>query len=1105
MSIFDEYIKPFHDNTGQEYSYFSIEKITENLKIKKSVYKKALAIVSSGAAVIRHIRFGFPSREYSDNMFGYCVVTVENEVSVTINFGKETMVNLQCQKYGCGNRFSYGMAAGTLCVHETAALILLSQYLAENRPGDSTDRNAEQLLRYFRSEGDTEHLNPVVKLIPKIQDDAEELRIRLLITKEGIGRDYLVKNITELFETYSMHERYFLGKNNKIDFSSECFTDESKQLAVLVNGWLNEKKRNVMTRYISHGYDYEMKKYITLYGDRADRFFDMYEGKRVMYEPKKTLLFKNGIPKISLEINRLDSQEGKFEGVTVSGQLPAVFEGNQYRYCRIDDCFCRIDKDYEQKAAPLLAMGTGSCGEVKFTVGRKNLSEFYYTVLPVLRQTVQITEKDDEQILEYLPPEVFFRFYLDIDNGIPECRVETRYGETGVAVFDLLYSDELKEDFRDSRREWQVLELVLQYFPEFQREQERFIAEDDADMLYEIVEKAVPEFMRLGDVVCTDRFQNVRIRKKIGLSIGVSIESELLDLKIEAADISPDELLDIIKSYRRKKKYHRLKNGEFVNIDDSIAELSAMLETMQISPKEFVKGKMQIPAYRALYLDKMLEQSQEIYAKRDSHFKKLIKSFKTVSDSDFEVPEELQGVMRGYQRFGHKWLRTVESCGFGGILADDMGLGKTLQMISVLLAEKNEGVSGTSLIICPASLVFNWAAEFKKFAPSLDICTVTGTQKERIELISHWQEHDVLITSYDLLKRDSLFYEDCEFLYQVLDEAQYIKNHTTAASKAVKIIHAKHRFALTGTPIENRLSELWSIFDYLMPGLLYGYETFRKEFEIPVVKKSDENAAKRLRRMTSPFILRRLKQDVLRDLPEKLEEDYIVRMDEEQRRIYDATVLELRSMLEKAGEEEFQTGKLKLLAKLTQIRQVCCDPLLLFEDYKGESAKKNACLEIVQRAIEGEHRVLIFSQFTSMLYLLETELNRQGIPFYKITGETPKKKRLELVESFNSGDIPVFLISLKAGGTGLNLTGADVVVHYDPWWNVAAQNQATDRAHRIGQEKNVTVYKLIAQNTIEEKIQQMQVKKRDLADSVLNGEAVNLSSLSRDELMDILR
>ena len=338
----------------------------------------------------------------------------------------------------------------------------------------------------------------------------------------------------------------------------------------------------------------------------------------------------------------------------------------------------------------------------------------------------------------------------------------------------------------------------------------------------------------------------------------------------------------------------------------------------------------------------------------------------------------------------------------------------------------------------------------------------------------------------------------------MIDEAQYIKNHTTAASKSVKIIQSKHRFALTGTPIENRLSELWSIFDYLMPGFLYGYEVFRKELETPIVKHKDDAASAKLKKMVAPFILRRLKGDVLRDLPEKIEEIRYARLEDKQQKLYDGQVVHMQEILAGQDADDFQKNKLLILAELTKIRQICCDPGLLFERYEGGSSKREACVELIQSAIEGEHKILVFSQFTSMLELLEQDLRREAISYYKITGATPKEKRVELVNAFNSDATPVFLISLKAGGTGLNLTGADVVIHYDPWWNQAVQNQATDRAHRIGQTRVVSVYKLIAKDTIEEKIVKMQESKRDLADSILSGDSGGITQMSRDELMELL-
>ncbi|MGN1023985.1 MAG: DEAD/DEAH box helicase, partial [Lachnospiraceae bacterium] len=511
-----------------------------------------------------------------------------------------------------------------------------------------------------------------------------------------------------------------------------------------------------------------------------------------------------------------------------------------------------------------------------------------------------------------------------------------------------------------------------------------------------------------------------------------------------------------------------------------------------------------------------------IYADRDRHFKQLIKEFKTVSDADYEVPKDLGASLRSYQKEGYRWLRTLDHYGFGGILADEMGLGKTLQTIAVLLAVRDEEQteaekaelpaasdgtapsSHTSLVVCPASLVFNWGQELARFAPSLRTVLVAGTQAEREQKIREAGQADVVVTSYDLLKRDIDRYDPIRFRFEIIDEAQYIKNAQTAAAKAVKVVHAHTRFALTGTPIENRLSELWSIFDYLMPGFLYDYPEFREKVELPIVRDGDPAVQERLKRMVAPFVLRRKKEDVLQDLPDKLEEVRYAEMGNRQRRLYDAEVLRMRRSLETKDEADFRRSRIEILAELTRIRQICCDPLLCYSGYDGGSAKREACMQLVESLVDGGHKALLFSQFTSMLELIEQELQARDIPYYKITGATEKKQRLALVNEFNENDVPLFLISLKAGGTGLNLTGADVVIHYDPWWNTAAQDQATDRAHRIGQTKIVTVYKLIVKGTIEEKIQEMQEKKKALADEILSGESMERSEITREDLLAML-
>ena len=583
------------------------------------------------------------------------------------------------------------------------------------------------------------------------------------------------------------------------------------------------------------------------------------------------------------------------------------------------------------------------------------------------------------------------------------------------------------------------------------------------------------------------------------------MESDLLKLKLSSTDLTDEELIDILSSYRSNKKYHRLRNGNFIQMEEStMAELSSFMALSKAKPSDFVKGDMEVPAYRALYLDKVLEKNDLFYSRRDHAFKHLVKEFKTVSDSEYEVPESLQHIMRSYQEFGYKWLRTIEHYKFGGILADDMGLGKTLQVISVLLAAKQEDRLGEALIVTPASLVYNWKEEFAKFAPGLSTAIIAGSKDEREEQIKNAENADILITSYDLLKRDILYYADKTFTYQIIDEAQYIKTHTTAAAKSVKAVNSKIRFALTGTPIENRLSELWSIFDFLMPGFLYGYEKFRKEIETPIVKHNDKDAMNKLKRLAEPFILRRLKQDVLSDLPEKNEEIYYVHFDKKQQNLYDGQALHMKQLLEKQSDEMFQKNKMAILAEITKIRQICCDPSLCFENYDGESAKRQTCLELLKSAIDGGHKILVFSQFRSLLELLEKDLRNEGISYFKITGETKKEDRINLVNRFNRDETPIFLISLKAGGTGLNLTGADIVIHFDPWWNIAAQNQATDRAHRIGQTKTVSVYKLIVKDSIEEKILKMQEEKSALADEILSGNTGGLMNMSRAELLELL-
>ena len=619
------------------------------------------------------------------------------------------------------------------------------------------------------------------------------------------------------------------------------------------------------------------------------------------------------------------------------------------------------------------------------------------------------------------------------------------------------------------------------------------------DAIYPLVEHGLSELASCFEIYADDSIRQLSIRPAPKVNLGIGIAGELIDLDVEIEGMDAWEIAGILGNYRRKKKYYRLRNGDFVRLaDNGMETLSELAEGLGLTGKELEQGKIGVPMYRAMYLDGVLKDGTEARVKRLPNYRQLVRGMRDFTDSDFEIPEGITAELRRYQREGFRWLCTLCEYHFGGILADDMGLGKTLQMIALLLRRKEEGYS---LVVSPASLVYNWESEVHRFAPGLSVQVIAGSAAERREQIERCALYDVSITSYDLLKRDVDSYESLSFDCLVLDEAQYIKNAGTQAAQAAKQIRAGHRFALTGTPIENRLSDLWSIFDFLMPGYLFAYSRFRDEWEAPIVKENDEQAVKRLSRMVTPFILRRRKADVLKDLPDKLEETVVVQMTPEQKRIYEASTEQIRRSLAVRSEQEIRESRIQILAELTRLRQLCCSPELVYENYHGGSGKTDACLELLQNAVDGGHHVLVFSQFTSMLELLQKAWARTGGDYLYLSGKDSKRARQQMVERFQRGEVPVFFISLKAGGTGLNLTAADIVIHVDPWWNVAAQNQATDRAHRIGQEKVVSVMKLVARDSIEEKILRLQQKKAALADSVVEGEGVRDITLNKEELM----
>ncbi len=612
--------------------------------------------------------------------------------------------------------------------------------------------------------------------------------------------------------------------------------------------------------------------------------------------------------------------------------------------------------------------------------------------------------------------------------------------------------------------------------------------------------------MDLAEVYICESLKNVQIRSRASFSVGVRLTSGLLELQLDSPQLTPQELEEIFCGYQQKKKYVRLKNGDYFAIGEGeTEEVLAMLDALQVDPKQLGAGSVTLENYRALALNERLMSTPEIKVERDQEFKTMIRDFKNIEESKFDVPPSMRKILRTYQKEGFRWLKTIAHYGFGGILADDMGIGKTLQMIAVLEDARLQGEGGCSLVVTPASLILNWQAEIRRFAPQLKCGCVHGTLKERQDTLAAADDFDVLITSYDYVKRDEALYQPLAFQYLVLDEAQAIKNQRTKSAQAVKQIQARHRFALTGTPIENSLAELWSIFDFLMPGYLFSYAQFKENYELPIVRYDDEERLTLLKKLVSPFILRRVKQDVLKELPEKTESVLQIEFSEAEKKLYQASLQQIQTQLTQTLDQQTNAGssKIMILAMLTRLRQICCDPGLVFDGYGGERSKLSACMELIENAVESGKKILVFSQFTTILDKLRGECEKRGIGTYLLTGATPKQQRFDLMESFNRDKTPVFLISLKAGGTGLNLTGAEIVIHYDPWWNLSAENQATDRAYRIGQTRNVQVVKLIVEGTVEEKISKLQQQKQQLSQSVIEGSDGSIAAMSREEILEL--
>lgn len=706
----------------------------------------------------------------------------------------------------------------------------------------------------------------------------------------------------------------------------------------------------------------------------------------------------------------------------------------------------------------------------------------------------------DENIRVFKEKLMKTTFNLYKNKGKIYCNVKIDY--CGY-IIDLIRDEKDNSFLRDLKSE-KYIEFQLERFKFIKREED-FCFIGNEEKMYELFSKGIKRLRELGEVLLSEELKEFKVLDSSLISSELKELSNFYKLKFDFGDFELRELRESIEAMKKGDRFYRTKKVYLDLEDPSIVNFLNLLEDLGL--ENIKDNEVYIDKSKVLYIQEKLKNRNLSFIKGGNVLQEIVGKLLNKEFKRKLVPKALNAELRPYQKEGFKWINEITDLGFGGVLADDMGLGKTLQIIAFLLSQKKS----KSIVVVPTSVIYNWMDEFEKFAPSIRIGLVHGSKSKRDKVLrdfkrglgikieesnlkeKSYEKYDVLLTTYGTLKNDEKAYENLSFDYCIIDEAQNIKNPTAQATLSVKNIKSRCNIALTGTPIENNLMELWSIFDFVMPGYLFTKERFRERFIL------DESNLSELKSLITPFILRRLKEDVLSELPEKLEKKYLVEMKGKQKQLYSFYVKAIKNQLnENKSSEKSGRDKINLFAYLTKLREICLDPSLVVPDYTGGSSKLTVVKEIVKDASESGKKILLFSQFTSVLQKIEEDFKKEDISYLYLDGGTSAKERIERVKRFNEdSNIKVFLISLKAGGVGLNLTSASVVIHFDPWWNPAVEDQATDRAHRFGQENKVEVIKLVAKDTIEEKIVLMQEDKRELIQSLMDGKTMDGKGLKR--------
>ncbi|WEK54027.1 MAG: SNF2 helicase associated domain-containing protein [Candidatus Cohnella colombiensis] len=916
--------------------------------------------------------------------------------------------------------------------------------------------------------------------------------------KLGPKRLYVVPKVRELLERIERSEAATFSKNFTYDPEQHSF-HQANDLVIRKLIQISQLER--MFQETSATYAYSSK---SMSGDRM-----------LLIPPSswdELLPLLLAAPMVQLE-----HEDGKADGIHLSDEsLPLRFEFNQSQAAGegyqmavqgIDDLMVMESYGvviYEGRLIKTPSLQCKRLAELKQLIDNsrssyvqippEQMEPFMEKVVPGLMKigSVNIAQSVSERIIR---TPLKAKLYLDRVKDRLLAGLEFQYGEL---ILNPLETTNGRQNthrivVRDGEREARILELMDG--SNFMKTDSGYMMEDE-DSEFAFLYHVVPELEKLLQVYATTA---VKVRLHVGhappkIRVDVDERTDWLECDFEVEGVPEAEIRELLKSLEEKRKYYKLPSGAFVPLESKeFLEIRRFMQEMGVRKGDLKGANLRLPVVRGLHLIDSDHQGAAV--KLGKSLRQMLSNMRNPDGLDFPLPKGITTELRDYQKYGYQWLKTLAHYRFGGILADDMGLGKTLQSITFLVSVLPEirEQQMPAIIVCPASLLYNWHNELKKFAPGIRTVIADGSKTDRNSVLQDLSNIDVVITSYPLLRRDIDDYVQQAFHTLILDEAQAFKNHTTQTAQAVKEIQARYRFALTGTPVENALEELWSIFDVVFPELFQGKRAFN---DLP-----REAVAKRIR----PFLLRRLKRDVLKELPEKIESVQASELLPEQKKLYLSYLAMLqKETLRHLSVDGFQKHRIKILAGLTRLRQLCCHPALFVEGYEGSSAKFEQLLEILEECQSAGKRVLIFSQFTQMLGLIGRELGNQGVPFFYLDGSTPAVERMELCNRFNDGERELFLISLKAGGTGLNLTGADTVILYDLWWNPAVEQQAADRAHRIGQKNVVQVIRLVTQGTVEDKMNELQQRKKNLVDEIIQPGEESLSTLSEQEIREIL-